>query len=136
MVCDGINNSPALAQVDFVIVLGNGTEIAVETAGMVFMKANLFDVIPAIHLFRTICARIRLNYVWALCYNCLLTLLAPGVLYPYGFTIPLMFAGSAIAISSVVVVTSSIILWGYTCKGAPEQHTGQPVWSYYHRKQC
>uniref|UniRef100_M4B923 Cation-transporting P-type ATPase C-terminal domain-containing protein n=1 Tax=Hyaloperonospora arabidopsidis (strain Emoy2) TaxID=559515 RepID=M4B923_HYAAE len=93
MVCDGINDSPALAQVDFVIVLGNGTEIAVETAGMVFMKANLFDVIPAIHLFRTICARIRLNYVWALCYNCLLTLLAPGVLYPYGFTIPLMFAG-------------------------------------------
>ena len=84
------------------------------------MKANLFDVIPALDLSRTICARIRLNYVWALCYNCLLIPLAAGVLYPYDFTIPLMFAGGAMAISSVSVVTSSLLLRGYAPPALPE----------------
>ena len=111
---DGINDSIALAQADLGMSIGGGTEVAIETADMVLMKGNLLDVVTAIDLSRTIFQRIRWNYIWAMGYNCMLIPLAAGILYPYGVHIPPMFAGGAMALSSVSVVMSSLSLRLYS----------------------
>ena len=85
--------------------------MAIETADVVLMKATLQDVITALHLSRVVMRRIRINFGWAFGYNLIGIPLAAGVLYPaFLIQFPPMFAGAAMALSSVSVVCSSLLL--------------------------
>ena len=91
--------------------IASGTDIAVEAADYILMRNDLEDIIVAIDLSKKVFGRIKLNFVWAMGYNLLCVPLAAGVFYPhFRLYIPPGFAGIAMALSSISVVCSSLLL--------------------------